>query len=229
MNDIYVEVFKDLTDKEKSCCSMIESILAYDKWWEYSSHLDNEYLDSYRESLGEDRVKELFETLSDYISNNYDLIINTYTDSEGCIYNGFEKKEWKNRLDDVSFSDAENGCIEENRYAIYQMKKEFIHDYGFESLDYLSKTDFKLNSENYNLVYFDNYIKSENKPIGAFLEELFSKFNINRPKDFRGHSMSMGDVIIINDGNELSAHYCDTVGFKKIDNFINNKEKVKTR
>lgn len=47
----------------------------------------------------------------------------------------------------------------------------------------------------------------------AALEELFFIFNMNRPDDFHGHSMSVSDVVVLNDSD---AWFCDSFGFKKI-------------
>jgi len=49
-------------------------------------------------------------------------------------------------------------------------------------------------------------------------EKLFEQFNINHPKNFAGHSMSVSDIVMIKDGKDLSFYYCDAVGFKKIEN-----------
>lgn len=49
---------------------------------------------------------------------------------------------------------------------------------------------------------------------------LYERFNINRPKDFTGHSMSVGDIIVVNDGEKLSAYFVDSVSFKELDQFI---------
>lgn len=45
------------------------------------------------------------------------------------------------------------------------------------------------------------------------LEELFEMFNINHPEDFEGHSMSVGDIVIIERKN---VWFCDSIGWKKI-------------
>lgn len=44
------------------------------------------------------------------------------------------------------------------------------------------------------------------------LEKLFEIFNINHPKDFRGHSLSVSDIVIL-DG---AKYYCDSMGWEKI-------------
>ena len=48
------------------------------------------------------------------------------------------------------------------------------------------------------------------------LENLFEKFNIYHPEGYRAHSMSVSDVVRINDGNEIRYYYCDSIGWKDI-------------
>lgn len=57
----------------------------------------------------------------------------------------------------------------------------------------------------------------------AFLESLWNKFNINRPKAFKGHSLSVSDIVLLTDYvNEekgiVNNHlfYCDSFGWKEI-------------
>jgi hypothetical protein len=47
-------------------------------------------------------------------------------------------------------------------------------------------------------------------------EKLFQKFNIDHPKNFAGHSMSVSDIVMFRDGNVNTFYYCDSIGFKKI-------------
>lgn len=50
----------------------------------------------------------------------------------------------------------------------------------------------------------------------AFCEELFRKFNIDHPKGFGGHSMSISDIVAIHEDDNVRYYYCDSFGFKKI-------------
>ena len=48
------------------------------------------------------------------------------------------------------------------------------------------------------------------------LEKVYTRFNIRRPEDFRGHSLSTSDVVIVSQKNESKAFYCDWIGFKEL-------------
>ena len=51
------------------------------------------------------------------------------------------------------------------------------------------------------------------------LEEVFRVFNLSRPEDFAGHSLSVSDVIEVDESDTISNgfYYCDSLGFRKID------------
>lgn len=49
----------------------------------------------------------------------------------------------------------------------------------------------------------------------TILERVYNIFNINKPADFKGHSLSVSDVVTLNG----VAYYVDTFGFKKLRDF----------
>lgn len=59
------------------------------------------------------------------------------------------------------------------------------------------------------------------------LEKIFEKFNIDRPDDFTGHSMSTSDVLITAEDTELKCFYCDSIGFKEMPDFLLDREPPK--
>ena len=64
----------------------------------------------------------------------------------------------------------------------------------------------------------------------AQLEAFYVQFNINRPEDFRGHSLSVSDIVALKVGGVVSCHYVDSIGFKELegfalrDNYLKNAE-----
>ena len=59
------------------------------------------------------------------------------------------------------------------------------------------------------------------------LEDLYVKFNIDHPNDFRGHSMSVSDIVALKIAGEVSFHYVDSVGFQKLENFMKSENYLK--
>lgn len=97
-------------------------------------------------------------------------------------------------------------------YQILQLKRvPENHFYSFMSLDMLKMHNLEFSLDRYRVVYCDN-IEGEIIDVHKFLDSLFVKFNINHPEDFRGHSLSVSDVVYVND----EYWFCDDYGWKKI-------------
>lgn len=73
---------------------------------------------------------------------------------------------------------------------------------------------------------YDSVYKG-NMEDGMTLESLYAMFNINRPEDFRGHSLSVSDVIVLRDREEKKAYFVDSFGFKELPDFFDAPVKAK--
>ena len=51
------------------------------------------------------------------------------------------------------------------------------------------------------------------------MEDIYTRFNINHPEDFRGHSLSVSDVVVLHQNGKDTAHYVDSFGFKEVPGF----------
>lgn len=96
-------------------------------------------------------------------------------------------------------------------YKLLQLKKENMRNYGFMDYDFALEHGF--NEKDYEIVYEGEIDKHNLFSTYEVLEALFEKFNCNRPEDFKGHSMSVSDIVVL-DGTKF---YCDSFGFRKID------------
>ena len=102
----------------------------------------------------------------------------------------------------------------EGRYGIYQLKDSAeTRDIRFMDMDYLEKEGIPVSRENYTLVYTGELTE------GMSLEDIYTKFNIDHPADFTGHSLSVSDVVVLHQDGENTSHYVDSVGFKEIPEF----------
>ena len=111
-----------------------------------------------------------------------------------------------------------------DRFAIYQLKDdESLHDIRFEGLERLQKRNLEVDGNNYNMVY-----EAALKP-GVTLDDIYYQFNMQRPLDFRGHSLSVSDVVVLHQ-NDLAtgektdrAFYVDSFGFTELPGFLKEK------
>ena len=52
---------------------------------------------------------------------------------------------------------------------------------------------------------------------------IYERFNIQRPADFTGHSLSVSDVVVLNDGSTVKAYYVDSIGFAELPDFFKER------
>ena len=82
--------------------------------------------------------------------------------------------------------------------------------------------------ENYEILYRGNLPEGKRSvPQAELLEQLYQKFNCkfncDRPLNYHGHSLSVSDVIMLNQDGKISAHYVDSIGFKELPGFLDKK------
>ena len=88
------------------------------------------------------------------------------------------------------------------------------------------KENQKPDIANYDLAYQGNIAditKSDDATVQ--LETLFNKFNVDRPEDFKGRSLSVSDVVVLHD----KAYYVDRIGFKSLPEFLKPELKAEER
>ena len=100
------------------------------------------------------------------------------------------------------------------KYQIYQIADIRNCMYAFIGWDMAKE---KFNSKDYKLVYSGVLDDEYNNVDASALNYLYEVFNIRHPEDFKGHSLSVSDVIILtNDKCERKIYYCDWFGWENI-------------
>lgn len=128
---------------------------------------------------------------------------------------------WYGYCHDRFLIELENGT-QFTKYHIYQLPDgDKYHGIRFESMEQLKRDGVQLNLEDYQLVYEDTVDDFKGNDT---LESLFTKFNIDHPEDFRGHSLSVSDVIVISVDGKDTAYFCDSYGFEEMPEFFKNKD-----
>ena len=104
----------------------------------------------------------------------------------------------------------------ENRtFDIYQLKdSKETEKVRFMNLAYIQSKNLSIDSSKYNLVYSGEMKADET------LESIYEKFNIHHPADFRGHSLSVSDVVSIRENGLVTAYFVDSCEFKIIPDFF---------
>ncbi|EWM53958.1 YodL domain-containing protein [Ruminococcus flavefaciens] len=141
------------------------------------------------------------------------------TAEEQRIFEDFKEQNPIRTLDDTEKTPA--------KYHIYQLPDgDKYHGIRFESMEQLKRDGVQLNLEDYQLVYEDTVDDFKGNDT---LESLFTKFNIDHPEDFSGHSLSVSDVIVISIDGKDTAYFCDSYGFVEMPEFFLEKELVQEK
>ena len=106
-------------------------------------------------------------------------------------------------------------------FGIYQIKDDLTgENYAFMNMSFIESHGMQIKKEDYKLVYVGELLGNTS------LDDIFERFNIDRPKDFRGHSLSVSDIVVLNDGEKVTAHFVDSISFEQLDSFLNLEEQV---
>ena len=109
-------------------------------------------------------------------------------------------------------------------YEIYQLKEDpSLHPIRCANTKFMNTHNLPIDAGNYDKVYsgvVDNESVAGKKSTNEVLESLYEKFNLRHPADFRGHSLSVSDVVTLHDNGVVTAHYCDSYGFTQIPEFV---------
>ena len=110
---------------------------------------------------------------------------------------------------------------DKDTFSIYQLKHgDETRDLRFEPYDRLQATGNSVDRANYERVY-----SAELTP-GTSLEDIYTRFNIDHPKDFKGHSLSVSDVVVLHQNGQDAAHYVDSFGYKSVPEFLQEQKQL---
>ncbi len=157
---------------------------------------------------------------------------------------GIEKGDWENEKNframreelEESGADREAQLLhgDTDKYGIYQLKDNpGLRDFHFAGTEELLKRgilsdDFgEIQPGNYNLVYAGELSGIHGQSQREKLNAVFEKFNIDHPADYKGHSLSVSDVVVLHENGENSAHFVDSFGFTRLPEFMKVLEGVK--
>ena len=116
---------------------------------------------------------------------------------------------------DTSRAEVREEPAQEDSFSIYQLKGgDETLDFRFEPLDAIRRNGLSVDPANYELVY-TSPLRSEDN-----LESIYTRFNVDRPADFHGHSLSVSDIVVLHQNGKDTAHYCDRFGFSQVPEFL---------
>ncbi len=181
-----------------------------------------------------------------YLCSDNDEKGNLFADKLRSEYPGMKRilppdpscKDWNDQLlkqvkarEDISEPDISEKLYEEKPpekqavFSIYQLKSgDEYHGIRFEGFE--ENKEHNLNYNDYDLVYTGDWNSVEGTSAEQKLDAIFQKFNLDRPEDFKGHSLSISDVVAVGFEGEpesFTAHYVDNVGFVDMPDFFKER------
>ena len=150
---------------------------------------------------------------------------------------GIEKGDWQNERkllmmqEELSESDSNREAQllygNTDKYGIYQLKDNpelnTFRFQGTESLKRLGiiKDNFDaVTPENYKLVYLGELTELQGQTQSETLEAIYTKLNVDHPADYKAHSLSVSDIVVLHENGENSAHFVDSFGFTELPKFM---------
>lgn len=150
---------------------------------------------------------------------------------------GIEKGDWQNERklrmmqEELSESDSNREAQllygNSDKYGIYQLKDDpELDKFRFEGTESLKRMGITKDNfdavlpENYKLVYMGELAELQGQTQSETLEAIYTKFNIDHPADYKAHSLSVSDIVVLHEDGENSAHFVDSFGFTELPKFM---------
>ena len=150
---------------------------------------------------------------------------------------GIEKGDWQNERklrmmqEELSESDSNREAQllygNTDKYGIFQLKDDpELDKFRFEGTESLKRMGITKDNfdavlpENYKLAYMGELTELQGQTQSETLEAIYTKFNIDHPADYKAHSLSVSDIVVLHEDGENSAHFVDSFGFTELPKFM---------
>ena len=185
--------------------------------------------------LTKERAMELF--LQDvpvfllYADNTEAMALDAEDISSHTGVFGVEREEWDAVRGVVTLSeqaDTEKLFLEnpQDAFLIYQIRRGGELDaYRFMNYDYLQSKGVTPERGGYDAIYTGGFMDYGNAR--ANLDMIYQRFNVDHPADFKGHSLSVSDIVALKQNGVVSCHYVDSIGFRELPNFLKPENYLK--
>ena len=144
---------------------------------------------------------------------------------------GVEREEWDAVRGVVTLSeqaDTEKLFLEnpQDAFLIYQIRRGGELDaYRFMNYDYLQSKGVTPERGGYDAIYTGGFMDYGNARTN--LDMIYQRFNVDHPADFKGHSLSVSDIVALKQNGVVSCHYVDNIGFRELPNFLKPENYLK--
>ena len=187
------------------------------------------YTDENMQPLSKEQALELYErdvpVYMLYTDNTESMAFDAEEIRSHDGFFGVSREDWEAAKmgfePEVDRPDYEKSFLDgkEDGFLLLQLKDiPETRDFRFMDMEYLRQKEMQVSHDNYGAVY------SGSLPPGTdsrdALDNIYTRFNIDRPQDFTGHSLSVSDIIVLRQQGRVSCHYVDSWGFKELPQFL---------
>ena len=193
------------------------------------------YTDSNMLPLTKERALELMERDVSVYMLHTDNTEAMALDAEDIFFHtgvfGVEREEWDAVRGVVTLSeqaDTEKLFLEnpQDAFLIYQIRRGGELDaYRFMNYDYLQSKGVTPERGGYDAIYTGGFMDYGNARTN--LDMIYQRFNVDHPADFKGHSLSVSDIVALKQNGVVSCHYVDSIGFRELPNFLKPENYLK--
>ena len=100
-------------------------------------------------------------------------------------------------------------------FSIYQVPRgPEGRNFRYRSYEGLQADGLSVDRKNYRLVYTAPLDKNPS------LDEIYHRFNMEHPADYKGRSLSLGDIVVFRQDGKQTAYYVDRIGYREVPEFF---------
>ena len=134
----------------------------------------------------------------------------------------------KERVERVIYPERFEHSFEEMMFTRKECRLSIYHldengtgkDQLFVGMEDLLEKGITVTADQYRCVYSSLYLPNEN------VDAIFSIFNDDPPADYKAHSLSVSDVVIMNQNGDMKAYFVDSFGFQELPDFVEERKKM---
>ena len=134
----------------------------------------------------------------------------------------------KERVERVIYPERFEQSFEEMMFTRKECRLSIYHldengsgkDQLFVGMEDLQKKGITVTADEYRCVYSSLYLPNEDMNV------IYSIFNDDPPADYKAHSLSVSDVVIMNQNGDMKAYFVDRFGFQELTDFVEERKKI---
>ena len=134
----------------------------------------------------------------------------------------------KERVERVIYPEQFEQSFEEMMFTRKECRLSIYHldengsgrDQLFVGMEDLQKKGIMVTADQYRCVYSSLYLPNED------MNAIYSIFNDDPPADYKAHSLSVSDVVIMNQNGDMKAYFVDRFGFQELTDFVEERKKI---